>query len=63
MPARYRVTIDSKYQFGSLIKLDKDKATIKLDNGVIITDPPTPAYYVGQISDRQLKRIIAKRGL
>lgn len=61
MPGRYRV-YDGEYNFqwGSLVAIDKQKVTIKLDNGTIITDPPFTTQYIGTCSDRQLKRMLKK---
>lgn len=63
MPAVYKV-YGGKYdgQYGSLVGLEKDKATIKLDSGEIITDPPEHAYYQGQITQSQAKMRLNKKG-
>ena len=62
MPARYKIYGgEHDGEWGSLIKIDKERVTVKLDNGEIVTDPPHHAYYQGSISDRQLKKVLARK--
>lgn len=55
---RYRFNDGNIYEYGTLIKLEPDKLTIRMDNGEIRTAPPYYPQYIGIISERQLKKIL-----
>ena len=55
---RYRFDDGKTYEYGTLVGLEPDKLTIRMDNGEIRTAPPYHPQYVGIISERQLKKIL-----